>query len=47
MPRKPHPFGDEYHTIGCVFTGIVFDLEMIEEKVYPPELKKKKGVKKE
>jgi hypothetical protein len=29
-PRKPHPFGNEYHTICCGDSGILFDLEIVE-----------------
>jgi hypothetical protein len=31
-PRKPHPFGNEYHTICCGETGILFDFELVEGK---------------
>ncbi len=29
-PRKPHPQGNEYHTICCGQTGILFDFEVVE-----------------
>jgi len=32
-PRKPHQFGNEYHTICCGETGILFDFEMVEGKI--------------
>ena len=31
-PRKPHPFGNEYHTIACGLCGILFGIEMVEGK---------------
>lgn len=31
-PRKPHPFGNEYHTACCGVSGIMFTMEMVEEK---------------
>ena len=37
-PRKPHPFGNEYHTICCGLSGILFRLEMVEGKDHPKEL---------
>ena len=40
-PRKPHPFGNEYHTICCGLSGILFDMEMVEGKDQPKELKAK------
>ena len=40
-PRKPHPFGNEYHTICCGLSGVLFDMEMVEGKDEPKELKAK------
>ena len=37
-PRKPHPFGNEYHTITCGVSGILFGIEMVKGKDQPPEL---------
>ena len=37
MPRKPHPFGNEYHTICCGLSGILFSLELVEGKDRPKE----------
>ena len=37
-PRKPYPEGNEYHTICCGVTGILFDLELREGKDRPSEL---------
>ena len=39
-PRKPHPFGNEYHTICCGLSGVLFKLEMVEGKQRPKELQK-------
>jgi hypothetical protein len=40
VPRKPHPFGNEYHTIACGKSGILYGMEMVEGKDAPPEIKK-------
>eukprot|EP00986_Skeletonema_menzelii_P014601 scaffold9796_cov108-Skeletonema_menzelii.AAC.1 len=37
-PRKPHPFGNEYHTHCCGITGILFAMEMVEGKDRPSQL---------
>ena len=37
-PRKPHPVGNEYHTICCGLSGILFAIEMVEGKHRPKEL---------
>ncbi len=37
-PRKPWPFGNEYHTIACGDSGILFFMEMVEGKVMPAHL---------
>eukprot|EP00804_Cyclotella_cryptica_P018793 CCRYP_021187-RA/>CCRYP_021187-RA protein AED:0.33 eAED:0.33 QI:0/0/0/1/0/0/2/0/393 len=37
-PRKPYPEGNEYHTICCGVSGILFDLELREGKDRPSEL---------
>ena len=37
-PRKPHPFRNEYHTISCGLSGILFRMEMVEGKDRPPQL---------
>ena len=37
-PRKPHPFGNEYHTICCALSGILFRLELVEGRDRPKEL---------
>jgi len=38
VPRKPWPFGNEYHTICCGLCGVLFDLELVEGKDRPTEL---------
>ena len=38
VPRKPHPFGNEWHTICCGISGILFYVEIVEGKDRPPEL---------
>ena len=35
VPRKPHPFGNEYHTICCGLSRILFRLELREGKDSP------------
>ena len=37
-PRKPKPWGNEYHSICCGLSGIMFGIEMVEGKHCPPEL---------
>ena len=37
-PRKPHPFGNEYHTVCCGMSGIMFAIEMVEGKDRPQDL---------
>ena len=37
-PRKPRPFGNEYHTIACGESGILFFMEMVEGKDKPSHL---------
>ena len=31
-PRKPHPVGNEHHTICCDLSGIMFAIEMVEDR---------------
>jgi hypothetical protein len=35
VPRKPHPFGNEYHSICCGITGLMFNIELREGKDAP------------
>ena len=37
-PRKPWPFGNEYHTACCGLSGIMFVMEMVEGKDHPPQV---------
>ena len=37
-PRKPHPIGNEYHSICCGVCGIMFAIELVEGKTRPKEL---------
>ncbi len=30
MKRKPHPFCNEYHTIACCLSKIIYPMELIE-----------------
>ena len=47
VPRKPWKCGNEYHTICCCLTGILFALELVEGKDRPtrapPKEHKEKG----
>ncbi len=36
--KKPHPFGNEYHTACCDKSGIMFSIELVERKDHPWEL---------
>ena len=40
--RKPHPFGNERHTISCALTSILWRAQIVEGKDRPTELGKKK-----
>ena len=35
VPRKPHPFGNKYHTIACGMSLITFCFEIVEGKDKP------------
>ncbi len=38
VKRKPHPFGNEYHTIACCLSKIIYQMELVEtEKDRPKE----------
>jgi Transposase IS4 len=37
VPRKPHPMGNEYHSICCGESGIMFDVELVEGKDSPSQ----------
>lgn len=40
-PRKPHPFGNEYHTMCCAICGLMLFIELVEGKDHPKELPEK------
>ena len=40
-PRKPHPFGNEYHSICCGLCAIMFGIDLVEGRDHPPELPSK------
>jgi hypothetical protein len=35
VPRKPHPFGNEYHSVACGQSGLMWGVEMVEGKDQP------------
>jgi hypothetical protein len=37
VPRKPHPFGNEYHSICCADTTIIYGVEIVEGVDMPPQ----------
>ena len=38
VPRKPWPFGNEYHTICCCTSGIMWGIDLLEGKDHPRAL---------
>ena len=38
VPRKPWPFGNEYHTICCCSSGIMWGIDLVEGKDHPQQL---------
>lgn len=38
VPRKPHPMGNEYHTIACGTSKVLFRVELVEGKDHPPNI---------
>ena len=38
VPRKPHPMGNEYHSVCCGLSGIMYSIELVEGKDRPREL---------
>ena len=40
IPRKPWPYGNEYHTICCCTSGILFAQELVEGRDRPKEKRK-------
>ena len=41
VPRKPWPFGNEYHDAGCADSDIIWALELREGKDHPTQLNNK------
>ena len=37
VPRKPWPFGNEYHSVCCGLSGVMYGVELVEGKDHPPE----------
>ena len=37
VSRKPHPFGNKYHTIFCKVSGVLYQMELVEGNNAPPE----------
>jgi Transposase IS4 len=37
VPRKPHPMGNEYHTVCCGISGVMWAIELVEGKDAPRE----------
>jgi Transposase IS4 len=38
VPRKPHPMGNEYHSICCGLSGVMYAIELVEGKDRPRQL---------
>ena len=38
VPREPWPFGNEYHTVCCSLSGILWQMELVEGKDSPSEI---------
>ena len=38
VPRKPWPFGNEYHTVCCSLSGILWQMELVEGKDSPSQI---------
>ncbi|KAL7502075.1 hypothetical protein ACHAXN_000162, partial [Cyclotella atomus] len=41
-PRKPWPFGNEYHSAFCALCGLMFSIELVEGKDRPAQLRNQK-----
>ena len=35
VPRKPYPFGNDYHSVCCSMSGIMWGIELVEGKDAP------------
>ena len=42
IPRKPWPFGNEYHMVCCCATGIMWGIDLVEGKDCPCQMGKQK-----
>jgi hypothetical protein len=42
VPRKPWPLGNEYHSICCCTSGVMYAVELVESKDRPKEMDKSK-----
>ena len=40
-PRKPHPFGNEYHKIACDKSKVIYNVGIVEGKDQPIVMGKK------
>ena len=38
VPHKPWPFGNEYHTVCCCSSGIMWGIDLVEGKDHPQQL---------
>ena len=38
VPRKPWPFGNEYHTVCCCTSGIMWGIDLVDDKDRPRAL---------
>ena len=38
IPHKPWPFGNEYHTVCCCSSGIMWGIDLVEGKDHPQQL---------
>ena len=38
VPRKPHPMGNEYHTLCCGISGVMYAIELVQGKDRPRQL---------
>ena len=38
VPRKPWPFGNEYHSVCCSLSGILWQMELVEGKDSPSQI---------
>ena len=41
VPRKPHPFRDNYHTVTCAKSKVIYIVEIVEEEDGPRLMGKK------